>query len=316
MIGGNWLCCATLTGEFMRSRLSRAALPFSAALLLLTAGCFRQAGEGIEPTASGAAPIAVTRDLTVDSAANPPAESTPVTELVSETQMPTAPVAVMDISAATPAPVEAAPTVALVIVTSTPQFVTPQLPLGFIITDTPAPTVASILDTSGLTATLAQPSFILPNSSDLLPTPTNLPGIDDECIHIVQPGNTLYAIALNYGLTVSDLVTANPDLGDSSAVLQPGDPLALPLPECLGAEATDEAGNPLPTRTPLPPTAPPAPTPTSPDGTQRYVVQSGDVLVNIATRFGVTVSAIVRANNLSNPNALQVGQELIIPAAN
>ncbi len=33
-----------------------------------------------------------------------------------------------------------------------------------------------------------------------------------------------------------------------------------------------------------------------------------------ATRFGVTVNAIMRANNMDNPNVLSIGQQLVIPA--
>lgn len=44
-----------------------------------------------------------------------------------------------------------------------------------------------------------------------------------------------------------------------------------------------------------------------------YVVQRGDNLFRIALRFGVTVDAIVRRNNLANPNLIYVGQALIIP---
>jgi murein DD-endopeptidase MepM/ murein hydrolase activator NlpD len=46
-----------------------------------------------------------------------------------------------------------------------------------------------------------------------------------------------------------------------------------------------------------------------------YVVQSGDTLFRIAERFGTTVEAIVAANDITNPSLIQVGQKLIIPAA-
>lgn len=46
---------------------------------------------------------------------------------------------------------------------------------------------------------------------------------------------------------------------------------------------------------------------------QTYVVQAGDTLTRIASRFGTTVSALVSANNLSNPNLLRIGQVLTIP---
>ncbi len=57
-------------------------------------------------------------------------------------------------------------------------------------------------------------------------------------------------------------------------------------------------------------------TPTPRQGTvpgERYVVQRGDTLVDIAERYGVTVAEIIQANNLENPDVLNVGQELIIP---
>jgi LysM repeat protein len=44
-----------------------------------------------------------------------------------------------------------------------------------------------------------------------------------------------------------------------------------------------------------------------------YVVQKGDTLSKIAARFNVTVEAIVVANNLKNPNAIFIGQTLVIP---
>ncbi|HHV62403.1 MAG TPA: LysM peptidoglycan-binding domain-containing protein [Firmicutes bacterium] len=44
-----------------------------------------------------------------------------------------------------------------------------------------------------------------------------------------------------------------------------------------------------------------------------YVVQPGDTLAGIAARFGTTVEAIARANNITNPDLIYVGQVLRIP---
>jgi LysM repeat protein len=44
-----------------------------------------------------------------------------------------------------------------------------------------------------------------------------------------------------------------------------------------------------------------------------YTVRSGDRLVDIAARFGVSASAIVRANGLANADTIYPGQKLIIP---
>ncbi len=49
------------------------------------------------------------------------------------------------------------------------------------------------------------------------------------------------------------------------------------------------------------------------NGGQTYTVQAGDTLSKIADQFGVTVEALVQANGLGDPSALQVGQTLVIP---
>ncbi|WP_318780322.1 peptidoglycan DD-metalloendopeptidase family protein [Atlanticothrix silvestris] len=46
-----------------------------------------------------------------------------------------------------------------------------------------------------------------------------------------------------------------------------------------------------------------------------YEVKPGDTLAAIASRYNTSVSEIVKANNLSNPNQLKISQRLIIPAA-
>lgn len=64
------------------------------------------------------------------------------------------------------------------------------------------------------------------------------------------------------------------------------------------------------------PTTAPAPTPVQPSGTvpgKKYVVKEGDTLADIANSFGVSIADIIAANNLSNPDVIIVGQELIIP---
>jgi LysM repeat protein len=45
-----------------------------------------------------------------------------------------------------------------------------------------------------------------------------------------------------------------------------------------------------------------------------YTVQEGDTLGSIASNFNTTVELLVEVNNIADPNSLQVGQELIIPA--
>jgi len=75
----------------------------------------------------------------------------------------------------------------------------------------------------------------------------------------------------------------------------------------------------------LPPTRDPnlpiyTPTPDAPHGLPtlrsdhiEYVVQPYDILTTIADRFGVTLEALIAANNIFDPNTLEVGQILLIP---
>lgn len=49
-------------------------------------------------------------------------------------------------------------------------------------------------------------------------------------------------------------------------------------------------------------------------GEQTYTIQQGDTLSYIAGQFGVTVEALVAANGLANPDAIQAGQKVIIPS--
>jgi LysM repeat protein len=83
--------------------------------------------------------------------------------------------------------------------------------------------------------------------------------------------------------------------------------------------ATD---TPTPTHTLTPtitltPSETPTPEPTltpTPQGPTTYIVEVGDTLGSIAEKFGVEVLAIMAANNLIDPNEIQVGATLIIPA--
>lgn len=64
----------------------------------------------------------------------------------------------------------------------------------------------------------------------------------------------------------------------------------------------------LPTAAPAPTAGPPpSATPTV------HVVQSGDTLGSIAVLYNVSVEDLMRANGLTDPNVLDVGQTLLIP---
>ena len=58
------------------------------------------------------------------------------------------------------------------------------------------------------------------------------------------------------------------------------------------------------------PSVPPVPTPAGPS---TYTVEAGDTLSAIAHAHDVPLDALIHANNITNPDLLQVGQTLVIP---
>jgi LysM repeat protein len=285
------------------NRAHFAARLVSVTLLLLTAGCFRPAGESIAPTVGAALPLE-SPNLQLS-----PTEPIPTSADVSETEQATSDIATLPVitlitpeDEATPesdvtldlgnlqslATEEVTSFPTLVAATSTPRFITPGSPLGPVTPDT-------------VTPTLNAPPTSTPSG---LITPTSLPGTeDDECSYVVQPGDNLYSIATGRGLTVDDMLNANPDLEGDPPILQVGQ--VLQLPDC---ESDSVQPNPQATVSGVATTAP-----VPPAGTEVYIVQPGDTLYAIALRFGITVQAIIDANELPNPDRLDVGQQLIIP---
>lgn len=115
--------------------------------------------------------------------------------------------------------------------------------------------------------------------------------------HVVQAGETLSEIARMYGTTVEAIVQAN-DLENANAIRE-GQVLLIPSPAASipSGEATAE----------------PVPTLSSSVGQRIHVVQPGETLSEIARTYSVTWQEIARANGLDNPNAIRVGQALVIP---
>ncbi|MBI2863693.1 MAG: LysM peptidoglycan-binding domain-containing protein [Chloroflexi bacterium] len=89
-------------------------------------------------------------------------------------------------------------------------------------------------------------------------------------------------------------------------------PVISASPDSTPAAAAQSTPTSVPQPTPsvaLPTPVPPTPTP----AVLRYSVQSGDSLLAIAAKFGVTVEALQAANGNLEPTRLQIGQSLIIP---
>jgi nucleoid-associated protein YgaU len=81
--------------------------------------------------------------------------------------------------------------------------------------------------------------------------------------------------------------------------------------------AAQPSPNPAPTtvETPTPPAATPAPAP-APVNERTYTVKAGDTLWDLAAKYyndGRKFTKIASANNISDPNRINIGMELKIP---
>jgi LysM repeat protein len=155
--------------------------------------------------------------------------------------------------------------------------------------------------------------------------------------HVVQPGETLASIANLYGLTVQQIAQLN-NIANPNHILRGQTLTVFTAPEPITAETIDVVATTIapavitvapvqvveptatteivqPTAEIAQPTAQPTVAPTPTTTTTTYTVQRGETLASIAQKFGVTWPAIVRANNISNPNLVNAGQVIIIPDA-
>jgi LysM repeat protein len=86
-----------------------------------------------------------------------------------------------------------------------------------------------------------------------------------------------------------------------------------PTPTTTPAVVVTVAATLRPTATPAPYTPAPTPTPTITPTPVIYAIERGDNLMAIAARFGVSLRDLQDTNGITDPRALRVGQELIIP---
>ncbi len=92
--------------------------------------------------------------------------------------------------------------------------------------------------------------------------------------------------------------------------------VATATPPATPTRTVAPTSTPTPTPTQILTSTPTAETPTAtitPEPAVRHTVAAGEVLSAIAAQYGVTVDAIMEANELADPNRLEVGQVLIIP---
>lgn len=116
--------------------------------------------------------------------------------------------------------------------------------------------------------------------------------------YTVVSGDALSKIARKFNITVAALKAANGLTSDSIRV---GQKLVIPGGSASGAATVSSASK-------------PAAAPVATSGVT-YEVKAGDTLGKIAGSYKVSVDALMKANNITDPRKLRVGQKLTIPGA-
>jgi LysM repeat protein len=145
------------------------------------------------------------------------------------------------------------------------------------------------------------------------------PTAGQSATYVVQPGDSLSALAQRFGVTREALAAANKI--SPSSLLYVGQTLTIPAGGQLPAP-TSTPKPPTPTNTTVAIPKPPGGTTTAvpvnsaataePGTPAKYTVQYGDSLSSIAYKFNTTVEALQASNNINDANSLEVGQVLTI----
>ncbi|URN92923.1 MAG: LysM peptidoglycan-binding domain-containing protein [Candidatus Pristimantibacillus lignocellulolyticus] len=142
-------------------------------------------------------------------------------------------------------------------------------------------------------ATSTTPISSTPEVSVTLPSVPSLlhhllPGFQ---LHTVVSGDSLYKISKKYGVSLDDILALNPNITNPNQ-------LSIGMKVLIPKGATSPSDIPVVDIT----------------TTQKYIVQSGDTLWKLANTWNIPLKELVAANKqLSNPNALQVGDIINIP---
>lgn len=123
--------------------------------------------------------------------------------------------------------------------------------------------------------------LVIPGTGEPAAAEDQAPADDDPVRggdHVVESGETLFSIAARYDIPVDSLIAANPGLE-----------LTEPLDEGRGLVLPRQFQ------------------------TMEYTVRSGNTLGSIARKYGVSINAIRRANDIQG-DRIQVGEVLTIPS--
>lgn len=102
-------------------------------------------------------------------------------------------------------------------------------------------------------------------------------------LYMLAKGDTLWMIARKFGVSLEELIKANPQIKDPNKIF-PGEEVNIPLPVT--------------------------------DGKSVYMAQSGDTMWSVAKKFNLSLNALLSANpQIEDADLIQVGQKIYVPLA-
>ena len=124
-------------------------------------------------------------------------------------------------------------------------------------------------------------------------------GSAGEIVHVVEPGDTILAIAARYG-TDGEAIMERNGISDPTSILVGQE---LVIPAATGASPPAGGG--------------PRTSPENPPAASTHVVEDGDTAWAIASRFGVSIEQLAEANDMTVEELveLSIGDVLDIPPA-
>ena len=132
---------------------------------------------------------------------------------------------------------------------------------------------------------LADPNLIVAGTRLAIPNGAGTSQSVAGTTHTIQAGEALWDLAQRYGTSVDALARAN-GISNPNFVVA-GTKITVSGGD--GASATTAVGG------------------------ATHTIRAGETLSDIASRFGVSVSALARANGISNPNLVVAGSSISVP---
>jgi murein DD-endopeptidase MepM/ murein hydrolase activator NlpD len=114
---------------------------------------------------------------------------------------------------------------------------------------------------------------------------------DDEIIHVMKGGETIYGLSREYGVKIEEILFINGI--DDARKVKSGQHIRIPSPYMMAAPLNPDQN--------------------APSVVELHQVQKGETFFGLSKRYGVSIEDILRINNLPASYVLKMGDVLKIP---